>query len=266
MASKKDRIRRLFENSKIPGKEDIKYSGLLNEFIIPFQDDFSPDQGPEYILHFSINAWNMGNMRVFVPKKEFDRIITPKPGENIEINVELLKKMVAYKVSHYKEYDRFITEFRFSAGKDEGEQELVLRTLDKATYMLEKERDKESGLINDDGFKENYIDRHAIVLKPKQPFLDWVNSFISEDKVEKIKESNIYLVDDTIDDLEKWLEKNFDKLFRMELDEWYSKKYWPKNRTYKMFRQWFQADVTTMIYDLEKVPILKENIEPRDRG
>jgi hypothetical protein len=75
---------------------------------------------------------------------------------------------------------------------------------------------------------------------------------------EDIKETNIYLVDDKIDDVEKWLKKKFDKFFMMELDEWFeNKKDWPQKRNYKMFKQWFQVDVSTMIYDLEKNPVLK---------
>ena len=79
-----------------------------------------------------------------------------------------------------------------------------------------------------------------------------------DDFEEDIKETNIYLIDDTIDDVEKWLKKKFDKFFMMELDEWHTnKKEWPQKRNYKMFNLWFQVEISRMIYDLEKQPVLK---------
>jgi hypothetical protein len=69
---------------------------------------------------------------------------------------------------------------------------------------------------------------------------------------------DIYLVDDNINDLEKFLKKKFDKLFKMVLEDWHTnKKEWPQKRNYKMFKQWFRIEISEMIYDLEKKPILK---------
>ncbi|MGS2739023.1 hypothetical protein [Sinomicrobium sp. M5D2P17] len=259
MASKKDKIRKLFENTKISRNKSSEYSSLINAFIIPFQDDFPKDWGVEYILHFTVNAWNLGNLRVIVPREEFDYIIALKPGEDAGgIDIELLKRMIDYKVSRYKEYDRFITEFKFSEPDEETRQSvLVVQTADRDTYANIKQHDT-YGQPEDDDFAENYIDRYAVVIKPQQPFLDWINSFISEGKVEQIEEAHIYLIDDTIEDLSQWLKKRFDTLFVMELNYWHPKRYWPKKRTYKIFRQWFRVDVSAMIYDMERIPILKE--------
>jgi len=44
----------------------------------------------------------------------------------------------------------------------------------------------------------------------------------------------------------------------MELDEWHdNRKEWPQKRNYKMFNLWFRVEISEMIYDLEKKPILK---------
>ncbi len=44
----------------------------------------------------------------------------------------------------------------------------------------------------------------------------------------------------------------------MELTEYHEiKKEWPQKRSYKMFRQWFQINVSTIVYDLEKRPVIK---------
>lgn len=45
----------------------------------------------------------------------------------------------------------------------------------------------------------------------------------------------------------------------MELDDWHmNKKEWPQKRNYKMFKEWFQIDFSSMVYDMEKRPVSKE--------
>ncbi len=108
-------------------------------------------------------------------------------------------------------------------------------------------------------FDENYINRSAIILKPRQPFIDWCSNLYPEDIEDEIKEIKTYLISEDIDDIDQWLAKKFDKLFTLELDSWHTnKKEWPQKRNYKMFKEWFQIDVSKMIYDLELKPIVKE--------
>ena len=106
--------------------------------------------------------------------------------------------------------------------------------------------------------KENYINRTAIILKPLQPFLDWYST-IEPGYVDDSSEVNTYLISEDVDDVERWLKNRFDKLFSMELRDWYiDPKRWPKKRTYVMFRQWFEVSVSSMVYDLESEPVSKE--------
>jgi hypothetical protein len=168
--------------------------------------------------------------------------------------------MIDYKISNFKEYENFIVDYKLkevSAGED---PILSIVTQEKEAYLANM-MDALDNEATEDYFEENYINRSAIILKPQQPFIDWYFNLNPEDELsfeEDIKETNIYLVDDKIDDVEKWLKKKFDKFFMMELDEWCAdKKDWPQKRNYKMFKQWFQVDVSTMIYDLEKIPVLK---------
>jgi hypothetical protein len=60
------------------------------------------------------------------------------------------------------------------------------------------------------------------------------------------------------DKLKAWVKKKFDKLFTFELEAWNdNKKEWPQKRNYKMFKQWFQVAISTLVYDLENKPISK---------
>ncbi len=59
-------------------------------------------------------------------------------------------------------------------------------------------------------------------------------------------------------DIDEWLKKKFDKIFTFELDLWVdNKKEWPQKGNFKMFKEWFRVDISTMIYDFERNPIKK---------
>jgi len=254
----KDNVINLFGNKIVPNT-GVKYSELLEQFMSPFVNEFKDTEYIEDILEFAINAWNFGNIKVLLPKGEFEKatgLIKEK-----EINVALLRKMIDYKSTKFKEYDKFIVDYELkevAAGEEDPILSIV--TQEKEAYIANM-MDSFENEITEDDFEENYINRSAIILKPQQPFVDWYFKLNTDDELyfeEDIKETNIYLVDDGIDDIEKWLKKKFDKFFMLELDEWCAnKKDWPQKRNYKMFKQWFQVQTSDLIYDLEKKPILK---------
>jgi hypothetical protein len=105
------------------------------------------------------------------------------------------------------------------------------------------------------------IDRNAIVVKPKKPFFDWLQSLFPEDdpRTEKT-ENNIYLIREmgSNEQIKKWIKKNFNQLFENELNDWYTDEAaWPQNRTYKMFEEWFDVEINSMILDIEEFPVTK---------
>lgn len=108
------------------------------------------------------------------------------------------------------------------------------------------------------------IDRNAIIVRPKEPFYDWLNSVFPEDKPTSSKdENNIYLVRemDNNEAVLKWVRKNYEKIFINELNDWYTdEEEWPDNRTYKMFVEWFEIEICSMILDLEDFPVTKAQI------
>ena len=113
---------------------------------------------------------------------------------------------------------------------------------------------------------ENFINRNAIVLSPKQPFYDWLNEVFPEDEFSEennIDGAYIYLIDNNIEnalELKKWLRKKFDKFFTRTLEDWLSnKKEWPQKRNFKMFNEWFHVSWSTSVFDLEESPVLKHD-------
>jgi hypothetical protein len=105
------------------------------------------------------------------------------------------------------------------------------------------------------------IDRNAISIKSKKPLFDWVNSIYPDRPVDTREEGNIYLIRerDSNEEIEKWLKRNFDKIFQNELNDWYTDEgVWPQKRTFKMFQQWFDYEIHSMILDLEETEITKD--------
>lgn len=244
----------LFGDHKVVQNKGVKYSELLEKFMDPFKNEFLGFEYLEDILEFTVSAWNFGNMKLLIPNKEFNKIIATAPNE--DVNLALLKKMVASKVKNFKAYNNFIVDFELV--ETSGEPILRVVTESEESYLSNMMHDEE-GQITEDDFEENYINRNAIVLKPLKPFFDWHNNLYPDDEIDEAScEANIYLVTDENDDVENWLKKKFDKFFMMELEDWHTnKKEWPQRRNYKMFKQWFHVEISTMIYDMEKEPVLK---------
>jgi hypothetical protein len=257
----------LFKGKKVVQNEGVKYSKLLEQFMAPFYKEFEDMEYLEDMFQFAVDAWNFGNLKMIMPKDEFDNINNFM--EDYEVKKALMFSMIDYKVQHFKDYINFIADFELE--ETDGDPILTVVTQREEAFlanMLDNMRDElEEELLDemlDDmssaDFEENYIDRYAIVIKPKQAFFDWYNAIHLEAKIDSSDYggSNIYLVDENKDDLDAWLKKKFDKFFKMELEDWHSnKKQWPQRRNYKMFNDWFQVETSRSIMDLEKRPVSK---------
>ncbi len=108
------------------------------------------------------------------------------------------------------------------------------------------------------------VNRNAVILKGKQPLVDWINSHDAEDPVglEDVRtDCNVYLLPemDGPSEASHKIEANFDVLFESELQGWYvDESMWPENRTIKMFREWFDIEYHSMVVDVLEDPIRKE--------
>jgi len=101
------------------------------------------------------------------------------------------------------------------------------------------------------------VNRTALIIKPKQPYIDWANSFEDGgpeyDQAEPI-EHNIYLVEDVSDDhvdVETIVRPYYRDIFEEELAGWDQlEENWPSNRGFDIFLNWFEVEVYSMILDL----------------
>lgn len=249
----KNKIINLFEEEKkiVPNK-GVKYSNLLEKFITPFANEFKDTEYYEDIFDVAIAAWNFGNISLIIEEEEFKNIIASNSDENMDTT--LLLKMIDHKVENFKEYTNFIVDYELK--ETSGDPILSVITQEQEAYLTSMMNDIEHPSTPDE-FDENFINRNAIIIKPLQPFIDWHNNLYPNSKLTEV-ETDIYLINDKIDDLKSLLKKKYDTFFTMQLYDWHSnKKEWPQRRNYKMFKQWFDVQISTEIYDLEKKPVLK---------
>ncbi len=101
------------------------------------------------------------------------------------------------------------------------------------------------------------MDRSAIIVSPKQPFVDWVYSLniaAQEVSSKDIKESmSVYLIEEVMDDkhFKDILKDVYTVIFEEELASWSTdESRWPEKRNLSMFKKWFSANLQYSVVDL----------------
>ena len=111
------------------------------------------------------------------------------------------------------------------------------------------------------------INRTAIVVKPAQPFLDWLHRAdpTSEDlSLDDLQsEPTIYLLPEcgSEEEARECLEELCGRIFMEELDGWYRvASSWPKRRDLDAFERWFEWSYHSEVVDLSDEDLLQEQI------
>jgi hypothetical protein len=111
------------------------------------------------------------------------------------------------------------------------------------------------------------INRTAILVKPAQPFLDWLRRVDPTSKdlsLEDLQgEPTIYLLPECGNEGEvrECLEDLCSQIFEEELDGWYRvPSSWPGRRDLDAFEQWFEWSSHSEVVDLSEGDLLQEEI------
>ena len=101
------------------------------------------------------------------------------------------------------------------------------------------------------------INRAAVVVKPRQPFLDWLNQVDPTSQNLTLsdiqREPKIYLVPEYVYEHEvlTFLSEKVAQIFEEHLDGWYRvPEAWPAVRDMKTFQQWFEYSIHSQVVDL----------------
>ena len=104
-----------------------------------------------------------------------------------------------------------------------------------------------------------YVNRSVAIIKPKQPYIDWANSFDDGgptlELVKARADASAYLIKvyDTINQSLRYVERNYAKIFEEELNGWMTDPdIWPQKRNLKMFKKWFDIEIYQLVCDLDK--------------
>jgi hypothetical protein len=102
----------------------------------------------------------------------------------------------------------------------------------------------------------NPINRSAVVVKPAQPFVDWLHRVDPTSGHLKLydlrREPTIYLLpewetdEETLDNLAEVS----NEIFEEQLDDWYPVvSVWPDDRDFEVFPSWFDCSFHSMVKD-----------------
>lgn len=108
------------------------------------------------------------------------------------------------------------------------------------------------------------INRAAVVVEPREPYLAWARALDGEnptiDTLSREARTSVYLIDED-DDAERSLRRHWEWIFEEQLHSWHrDPRDWPRKRTYKLFRQWFDVRLVGLVFDLGDGPLLQEDL------
>jgi hypothetical protein len=98
------------------------------------------------------------------------------------------------------------------------------------------------------------LNRGVLIVRPKQPYIDWAAQLDDSGVVPDPEgEKTVYLIPEFESEEEAWeiLEDVYAEVFERELDEWHTdESAWPQNRTFEVFKEWFDIELHSVVEDL----------------
>jgi hypothetical protein len=110
---------------------------------------------------------------------------------------------------------------------------------------------------DDDRAEIWFINRGYVLLRPKEPFVQWVQS--TDPRSGKIAGDVIrnsltgYLIPEFEfeEDSWHWIRQNCAMLFELKLQDWYiDETVWPADRSWPVFTAWFEVEFVDVTWDL----------------
>ena len=91
------------------------------------------------------------------------------------------------------------------------------------------------------------INRCAVIVRPKQPYIDWATGLDDSSMVPTDDdEQTVYLIPEYDVEGMAQLSEACEIIFDSELEDWHLIiEDWPANRTFAMFREWFEIETRT---------------------
>lgn len=98
------------------------------------------------------------------------------------------------------------------------------------------------------------LNRGALIVRPKQPYLDWPAGLDDSGLESDVDdEKTVYLIPSFEDDGEAWelIEQAYAEIFEQELEAWHmDESAWPQDRSFALFLEWFDIEFHSVVEDL----------------
>jgi hypothetical protein len=112
------------------------------------------------------------------------------------------------------------------------------------------------------------LNRDLLIIRYKQPFVDWVNEADPYEDGHHIAleaandDSPAYLIHEfASEEFESWLESCWVPLFENFRGEWYTDPaLWPQDRTLELLQTWCELEVHSMVVDTVNEPLVDDEI------
>ena len=106
------------------------------------------------------------------------------------------------------------------------------------------------------------INRVATVVEPKEPYFAWARALDGDDPmIDSLSPealTSVYLIEEA-DKAEGSLRRHWDWIFEEKLYSWHrDRRAWPRKRTYRIFREWFDVRLVELVFDLSGEPLVHE--------
>jgi hypothetical protein len=258
---------------KIASDKEQLYANCLLDLAAPFITETSTVSEKNMTVYLSYVSWNLAIAKQnFISadenlynnivekgifnseeKKIIYQIVETKNAKYP--NLQEIIEDIDIEMEHEIPYVQVYFELSFISDDDD------IIPFDKQYEGEEDEEDEDFVYnIDENQFKPGYLNRNAVIIHYKQPFVDLFNATHDASTTRYRLESTVYLIDTMFSPQQRldWLKKNHDKIFTNELrEQGISLVDWPKKRTFKVFSQYFDAEFKVTAFDFEKQPITK---------
>jgi hypothetical protein len=247
-----------------------KYSDMLLQLVAPFHAPLPTLDDLEHLLDIAAVAWNIANMKKLLPPA--GKMMAEEAKQSFADDkeaIQILEKLVKAKEKKFPQEDLFIKDFAIDQEEEEEGGYVTVTVVGLQDFLLngleedQEDDEDEEEYDEENNFVPGYINRNGFSITPRQPFLDWLQKTEGHSlfPMEGNVETTVYLLEEkgSNEEITGWLKTNFEKVFRKELENWYTdEKKWPKNRTYQLFSEWFDVRFHSMVYDFEDFPVDKD--------
>jgi hypothetical protein len=107
-----------------------------------------------------------------------------------------------------------------------------------------------------------FLNRSAIVLEPRRPYIEWANSLDDGPRYDEVFDEPdafpVFLGPDQeqIEKVHRFVAKHYNYFFDEWLSQWCTDAaLWPRDRTWKMFRLWFKVRIHSVVIDSLDAPL-----------